>query len=319
MAKPHARIVEETLAFLVAHHLPPTPPNYALAYYALDAPGSPIGLAVAALIEGGVRIKQDQIGQLLSLNTDREQAAGEDTNRAALRHQTLKLGEMAASTAALTGRFADELAAETIDGTTGQAVQIVARMVARSKLAETQLCAAATEIEELRQRLEAAQNDAEKDQLTGLGNRRAIERHLQLLANSGERRAVAVCDIDHFKRINDQYGHGVGDRVLKVVASSLANSCAPHFVGRWGGEEFLVVMAGLDERQCAEKLDEAREALARREFKLRENDEPMGTITFSAGVASTKDDYAAAVAAIHQADAALYRAKTDGRNRVVCA
>lgn len=319
MARAIAEIANESLSFLASQHLPPTPSNYALAYHSLSKPKSAIGLAVAAIIDGGVRIRQDEVRQLISLHSDMDLSKEGDAHRSALRHQTIKLGEAAAEAAALTGAFAHDLAAEAlgIDGTLGQTAQAIARMVARSRLAETQLSAAAMEIEGLRQKLEAAQDDAEKDLLTGLGNRRAIERHLKELAQTGLTSTIAVCDIDYFKRVNDRYGHGVGDRVLKLVADSLADSCAPHFVGRWGGEEFLVVMAGIAEKDCAEKVDHARKNLAKRELKLRETDEPLGAITFSAGVASVAGDYAAHVSATHRADAALYSAKLDGRNRVV--
>jgi diguanylate cyclase len=312
---------EEALAFLARQYLPPTPQNYTLAFIAVTEPKSEIGRAVNAITDGGVRIRQGEADEIIALYAS-EAAKPEQPNleaeRAALRHQTLMLGEVASSAAAATGEFTRDLSAEAeaFDGEEARTVQIVTRMIERSRRAEDDLNAAAKQVEELRQELEAARDDAERDQLTGLGNRRAIERHLQRCAEGGRARVIGICDIDNFKSVNDRFGHGVGDRVLKLVATSLATSCAPHFVGRWGGEEFLVVMDGLDIDSGVALLDNARADLAQRRLKLRENDAPLGVISFSAGCATTAGDHNENVAAIHRADGSLYRAKAEGRNRV---
>ena len=314
---------EKALAFLSRQCLEPSPQNYTLAYIAVTEPDSQIGRAVNAITDGGVRIRQGEADEIVGLYASEKAKsdtdAASEAERAALRHQTIKLGEVASNAAAATGAFTRDLSAEAegFEGNEARTVQIVTRMIERSRRAEDELNAAAKEVETLRQELEAARDDAERDQLTGLGNRRAIERHLQRLAEGGKRRAIGVCDIDNFKSVNDRFGHGVGDRVLKMVATSLASSCAPHFVGRWGGEEFLIVMDDEDQDSGVALLDKARTEIAIRKLKLRENDEPLGVISFSAGVAVTSGDHAANVAAIHRADAGLYRAKAEGRNRVL--
>lgn len=312
---------EEALAFLVDQHLAPTPENYTLAYIALTDPGSPLGQMVKAFTADGFRLRQNDAEEIIRLHVTGAVRRSPRMNTAqhdALRHQAIKLGEAASLAAAATGAFARELSAEaeSFGGEEERTVQIVARMIEKSKSTETDLNATASEVAALRQELETARDDAQRDQLTGLGNRRAIDSHLQRLAKKGSTRVVGVCDVDFFKSVNDRYGHGVGDRVLKQVASSLANACAPHFVGRWGGEEFLVVMEGADIAAGVALLDRARADLAKREFKLRENDQPMGQITFSGGVAIATGDHADSIAAIHRADAALYRAKAEGRNRI---
>lgn len=311
----------DALAFLADQSLAPTPENYALAYLALTDPVSPIGQMVRAITTDGFRMRQDEADAIIRIQAQgmAPVTAGPDhAEQDALRHQAIKLGEAATSAAAATGAFARDLSAQadTLAGAETSTVQIVARMIERSKSTESDLNAAASEVATLRQELETARDDAQRDQLTGLGNRRAIERQLQRLLDWDTPRVVGMCDIDHFKAVNDRYGHGVGDRVLRQVASSLANACAPHFVGRWGGEEFLVIMEVDDTAAGVALLDGARSSLARREFKLRENDEPMGQITFSGGVSIAIGDHADSIAAIHRADAALYRAKAAGRNRI---
>lgn len=315
---------ERALAFLARQRLAPTPQNYTLAYIALSEPTSPVAQAVNAITDGGVRIRQEEADEIVRLfargANGAEPVATDARDRDALRHQTIKLGDMASSAAAATGAFSRDLSAEAknLGAEAARTVQIVTGMIERARSAEHELHAAAREVATLRQELEVARDDAERDQLTGLGNRRAIERHLEKLASQGHSRIIGICDIDHFKSINDRYGHGVGDRVLKLVAATLSSSCAPQFVGRWGGEEFLFVMPGDDQAQGVALLDAARRDLSNREFKLRENDEPIGLLSFSAGVAVAVGDHTDSVAAVHRADAALYRAKAEGRNRVIC-
>jgi len=314
----------EALAFLARQCLPPTPQNYTLAFIALTEPKSEIGRAVNAITDGGVRIRQgeaDEIVQLYAGSTPQSEGDPHKAERDALRHQTIKLGEMASNAAAATSSFTRDLSAEaeSFDAEEARTVQIVTRMIERSRRAEDELTAAVKQVDALRQELESARDDAERDQLTSLGNRRAIDRHLQKLAEKGRTRVIGICDIDNFKSVNDRFGHGVGDRVLKLVATSLAESCAPHFVGRWGGEEFVVIMDNATHDEGVKLLDTARADLSVRKLKLRENDQPLGVISFSAGVASTDGDHAANIAAIHRADASLYRAKAGGRNLVLAA
>lgn len=314
---------QEALAFLARHGLDPTPQNYTLAYIALTDPASAIGQAVHALADDGFRIRQEEADEIIGARAKPASEAETDPlasqEHETLRHQTIRLGEMATSAAAASGAFARELSneAQALGSEATSTIQIVARMIERSKSTENRFNAAAEEVAALREKLEVARDDAQRDMLTGLGNRRAIDQHLRQLADAGRPRVIGMCDIDNFKAINDRYGHGVGDRVLKMVATALADACRPHFVGRWGGEEFLVVMPGDDLAAGIQLLDGARADLADREFKLRETDERMGAITFSGGVAVARGDHDSSIAALHRADAALYRSKVAGRNQIL--
>lgn len=322
MSSQDTDIGASTLAFLGRHRLAPTPQNYALAYLALTDPGSPIGLAVNAITTDGYRMRQDEADMIAGSQASATFAAaaprGESEEAAALRHQTLRLGEWASSAAAATGDFARDLSvdAEALCGSGADTVKIVSRMVDRSRHTEAELNAAVAEVAALREKLEEARDDAKRDQLTGLANRRSINEYLAQLAIARSDYVVGLCDIDHFKAINDRFGHGVGDRVLKRVADVLAAACAPHFVGRWGGEEFVVIMEANDPAAGAALLEAARSDLAKRRFKLRETDEPMGLISFSGGVAFASAGEPCDGHALRRADAALYRAKGAGRNRI---
>lgn len=314
---------ERALAFLKSHRLRPTPQNYAVAYLALHDEEAPIARAIAAITGEGFRIKQTEMDAIAEKHGGPAQAMAQDRGNAALvtqlRHQSIKIGELTSSAADATGAFARELTeeADAFDGDGANALSIITRMVEQSLRAQTRLNEANKEVRVLREELEAARNDAQRDQLTGLANRRAIETMLADLAKKGEARVIGLCDIDNFKSVNDRYGHSVGDRVIRLVANTLQETCDPHFVGRWGGEEFIFIMSSDDVDEGVELLDRARDSLAGKDFKLRETDEPMGLISFSGGVALASGGPDANQATLRAADAALYRAKSSGRNRIL--
>jgi len=155
------------------------------------------------------------------------------------------------------------------------------------------------------------------DPLTSLYNQRYLRRHLNGLMQSGQGRPIAVLmiDVDHFKIVNDQYGHANGDRALKMIAEVFRNNIrAFDSLARYGGEEFVVVMPGSnpdDATAAAERLRIAVETLA---F------EPMPgarhNLSVSVGVSCTGPEVETPELLLHTADLALYEAKRLGRNRV---
>ena len=197
---------------------------------------------------------------------------------------------------------------------------LVRSMIARTQKAKEDMRRSDQEAAGLRASLAKAQRDAKVDALTGLPNRRAFEAHYAELYRDTreglERLSVAFCDIDHFKKINDRHGHDTGDRMLKAVASSLsAISSENCHVARHGGEEFVMLFRGNSPEQALERLDGLREALAARNFVDRHNDQPIGRVTFSAGIADAFA-YPDPREALRAADRALYKAKESGRNRI---
>lgn len=165
------------------------------------------------------------------------------------------------------------------------------------------------------------------DELTGLPGRRALEDALRGLRGTF---AVAMVDIDHFKRFNDRYGHDAGDQVLRMVARELARAPARGRSFRYGGEEFVVLYPGLDRDRAVTATEALREAIARRRFHLRgpgrprrkprdprpASSGPAVGISVSAGVAAATAKRCRPQDVLLAADAALYRAKKKGRNRV---
>ncbi|SFS02463.1 diguanylate cyclase [Yoonia litorea] len=177
----------------------------------------------------------------------------------------------------------------------------------------------------LRQRIRAGLDAAMTDPLTGLFNRRYIMPHLTRLAEdaltSGRHFAVMMLDIDHFKAINDRYGHDAGDSVLRDVAARLReNLRAIDLVGRLGGEEFIVAMPRTSQRQARLAADRLRQLVGDTPFQIGEDQ--FVSISASVGVALSDAQTVAQPrlgALCKSADTALYCAKNAGRNRIAMA
>jgi diguanylate cyclase (GGDEF)-like protein len=185
-----------------------------------------------------------------------------------------------------------------------------------------QLAEAHTELERRAGELEALQgqlrDQAERDWLTGLHNRRYLARELERLETEQRRSwfSLAVIDLDHFKSINDRFGHDIGDRVLTRVASLLCDVLRqPDTVVRSGGEEFLVLMPQTDANAALAGCDRIRIAI--RDEPWAEIAEDL-TLTTSVGLA-TADNAADLEALVNLADQRLYAAKSAGRDCVVSA
>lgn len=157
------------------------------------------------------------------------------------------------------------------------------------------------------------------DALTNVFNRRAIldslKRELAHVIRGGPPVGVIMADLDHFKKINDVHGHLMGDLVLCEAAHRMKHALRPYdILGRYGGEEFLVVVPGCVAQETAKVAERLRERLESVPLTLRGR---SVRITGSFGVASSRAVCADVDAVIWEADAALYRAKHEGRNRVV--
>ena len=161
------------------------------------------------------------------------------------------------------------------------------------------------------------------DGLTGIANRRMFDQTLEIEWNRarliGTHLSLVLVDIDHFKQLNDEAGHQMGDECLKLVAAELANAArrATDFVARFGGEEFVLILPGADPLQAALLAESARLGVKR--LGIRYPNQPAGaSITISLGIASAIGDlFPSAEALVRAADGALYEAKHQGRNRTV--
>jgi two-component system cell cycle response regulator len=177
--------------------------------------------------------------------------------------------------------------------------------------------------ERLRDNVQMSIEAAITDGLTGLHNRRYMESHLSALVEQSSARgkplAVLIMDIDYFKSINDTYGHDTGDDVLREFATRVRKSIRGiDLACRYGGEEFVVVMPETDMAIAATVAERLRRRIALEPFPI-EQGQRMIEVTISIGLAALEGADDGAAGMLKRADQALYRAKRDGRNRVVAA
>lgn len=172
----------------------------------------------------------------------------------------------------------------------------------------------------LRQQYQKSVSMAVTDGLTGLYNRHFLNTHLENMVRqsvkNGKKLAIMIMDMDHFKEVNDTYGHDVGDRILKQLAEMIMRvSRSTDLAARFGGEEFVVLMPETDEQSALVAGNRMREHIEKTPFII---DDKGGTLskTVSIGIANSHPDGDSAESLIKRADEALYSAKRNGRNQV---
>jgi diguanylate cyclase len=191
----------------------------------------------------------------------------------------------------------------------GEIMQSNASLQQRLESAEKQL-------DRQTRQIESYLTEARTDGLTQLANRRAfdakIEEMFGVYRKGGKSFALAIIDIDHFKKINDTYGHQSGDDVLRFVAAAFRQAMeSAYMIARYGGEEFVVILPG-PLRVAADRIDAVRKSIARERIETSGKELQ---ISFSAGLSEPRQELVAAHM-IRRADEALYSAKNMGRNRV---
>jgi diguanylate cyclase len=184
-----------------------------------------------------------------------------------------------------------------------------------SKLAES-----SAEMEQLRVSLSEARKQSLTDAMTGVANRKRFDETLRMRLGEAQHDrtplTVAMCDIDHFKKFNDTWGHQTGDAVIRLVAGSLAKFALPdQLVARLGGEEFAIIMPRLQVKDAAQLADDIRRAIHANRLRRKETEEVLGHISVSFGIASLRPGETAAQL-LARADDCLYLSKRNGRNRV---
>jgi len=200
--------------------------------------------------------------------------------------------------------------------------EVVKSAISRRRVRETeQLVQLGKQVKHLRQELDQARTKATMDPLTQLYNRAAFDDEIDKVAQLGlllgSEPCLIMADVDHFKDINDRFGHPSGDAVLRAVADNLVRHFLrkEDFVTRYGGEEFAIVVRDSTLEKVSARMDRAREVLA--QLTIPSPSGPV-TVKLSAGVAALVPGESAA-SWIGRADKALYAAKNAGRNRIVLA
>lgn len=193
-------------------------------------------------------------------------------------------------------------------------------MLSKNQWLEAEVNASSKEIQVLRDNLNEAQREALTDKLTGVANRRNFENQLRDFTlramETGDPLCLIMADVDYFKKINDSWGHQLGDQVLRLIGMMLKKITPSNgLAARYGGEEFAILLPGCTIEKAIQFAESVRLLISQKKLKKRNSGETIGRITLSFGVAcfipgETLSDF------VQRSDASLYFAKQSGRNQV---
>lgn len=319
-----------TLQLLGQHNIPPTPRNYEVIYEYLLGEKADLRHDVERYLSHGRKLDETTLRlwyerHVTSSQFGRVHGMGADLEKIA-ENLLGTIGKASDIAATFGEALADGIKALDACGTDARAKAVIVQMLdsARAahlesqrlqRLLENSLAATTSLMRELEQR----RREALIDPLTGLFNRRAMDAHLATLVASKDRpvTSVLVIDIDNFKKINDEYGHAVGDSVIRNVADLVRKSIRGHdLAARFGGEEFVVILADTPASGAMTVAESLRLRIELLRLKRTRDGEHLAPITASIGVSEMLTDDTAETL-VTRADDALYAAKNAGRNRVV--
>lgn len=199
-------------------------------------------------------------------------------------------------------------------------VAATTRMQQRSRELESKLQETSSEVVKLRSNLERVREEAMTDALTGIANRKRFDEMLRKGRRSADANndamCLIICDIDHFKRFNDTWGHQTGDQIIRFVAGCMTRNAKDHHtVARYGGEEFAIVLPNTGLPEANAMAEQIRNTVESKRLLRKSTSEDLGNITISLGVSEYRHGEAVEEL-IERADANLYKSKKAGRNRV---
>ncbi len=213
---------------------------------------------------------------------------------------------------------------EEVNSLAEQIINSASALKDSSETLNSKLLKTKEEAEDLRKELVRKSNEAERDFLTGLYNRKALDKILDemFLAASENHKdlCVMMIDIDHFGKLNNTHGHLIGDEVLKMIAKIMTDLLkGQDIVARYGGEEFMVLLPNTPVNGAMAVANNLRQTISDKKIKRRDTEEYIGDITVSIGVATYITGSDTIPVLVKRADDALFKAKTDGRNRAIMA
>jgi len=331
-----AEITRMVLPTLSRLGLPVNPVNYALFYEYYLGRNPRLKEALEPVAEQGAPLSAERAKELFEqqvvfANTDRVEQIGEEIREMLARiiQMISEAGGDVSHFSGSLGAYANSLAHLDEENAAARLKSLVSEMLVEAKqMVESnrqfgqKLDATSREISALRAELADLRLQATLDALTGLGNRKTFDDALARALEQAPGDMATVClmmvDIDNFKSINDEYGHLIGDKILRFVAETLRRSVKGRdVVARFGGDEFGVVLEETPPQGAFRLAESIRQTIEKSALKRTDTGEPIRNITVSIGVecnrpGDTPDEL------IDRADKALYESKKKGRNRVTC-
>lgn len=326
-----AGYVRLALPLMSRHNVPITPRNYAVWYDYVSGKSKELRDAIDAMIQKAEQFS-DEINDLLYQRFCAEIDEGVLTElRDNLRQLLIDIFGQVAQLTAQAGEY-EKIVSKSVDKLSEDMsihnirsvvdeIIVETRKIGRSgKDTQEKLQEATDELEALKKEFEQAKAAALVDFLTGVANRKAfdmaVKGSVREAASDTEPLSLLLIDIDHFKRFNDEYGHIVGDEVLRLVARKIKeNVRGRDFVARYGGEEFAVILPGTPIFGAKTVAENVRRSFSEGKLKRVRTSEYLGTITISLGAAQYRPGESVEDL-IDRSDRALYFAKQAGRNRV---
>ena len=222
---------------------------------------------------------------------------------------------------AATGQLVGERSPADIRKLVDGLVAATRAMEHRAKSLEGELQVSSQQVSELRSKLADVRKESMTDPLTNIANRKAFDEAIRIATEAvntdGEAVTLLLCDIDHFKAFNDNWGHQTGDQVLRLVAQCLSDNVKGRdTAARYGGEEFAVLLRGTGLDAATRVANQIRSNVETKKLVKKSTGDILGSITISIGVAQLAPGESAETA-VRRADACLYGAKHSGRNLVV--
>ncbi|HEY1836979.1 MAG TPA: GGDEF domain-containing protein [Rhizomicrobium sp.] len=321
------------LTLMAERNVIPSPDNFEL-FYSYAAGGNPAATRIMGdLIAARAKFTPEILADLRNrfFHTGHAQEAAEQISGNVLGAMDLALGTLQAAgrhTLAYGKTLSDASGELVTDQSPDDLRKLVDGLLAathsmedRTKELEGELQRSSHEVSELKTKLDSVRKESLTDPLTGIANRKALDIELaqaiEQAREDGEPLCVLMCDIDHFKKFNDTWGHQTGDQVLRLVAHCLSeNVKGRDTAARYGGEEFAVILRQTPLAAAVNLANQIRTNVESKKLMKKSTGDVLGTITISGGAAELRPDDAAATL-LHRADECLYAAKNSGRNCIV--
>jgi len=324
-------VFKDTIPLMRNNGIPLTPENYALWYTYSVRKVQGLNQAIEKNLKAGIefskQINQALYDQYIHPNDSRTLGGFQQATKELIEKLLSELKEVSGDSNDFVCSM-EECEKQLMNNPdVGQLTQIVSEVIKKTKnitatnqgLVEN-LKDMESEVSTLKSGVDSLTELAYTDPLTKIANRRSFEKYFDSLQRnyeqSGEEFSLLLIDIDHFKQFNDTYGHAIGDRVLTYVAGCLsAGISSDDIAARFGGEEFVVALKGIEQPKSIEIADNLRIEISKKNLRSNQAKETLGNITVSIGVA-TIEQQDNIESLLERADNAMYQAKADGRNRV---
>ena len=320
-----------TLPIMSKHRVPTVPLNYSVWFEHTSGGCQALSDAIKRLVDAGEEIDEDATRQLYSQYLDPTNRTRIETAERTVRNLVAALTESLDKAGSEVSRYeqslqscaerlSDDIPIEQLRPLVSNLIESTHQMEEGSAALHQHLDDSKRDANALRDELERVRTEAKTDPLTGLANRRGFEEQFEVLKATDDyaeaRHSLLIGDIDHFKNVNDNYGHLFGDKILKVVGTAFSNlTKGKDLAARFGGEEFIVLLPKTDVGGAVALANSIRKAIENGRVVNPKTGEEVNRITISLGVTELVhgEDLNSSIA---RADEALYAAKGNGRNRV---